>query len=218
MHTELDHLVKLFRGVRNIRGLIKQYAMAADMSETSLDDLTTGFAEEYGVQIRFGLVPELSGNLLRGMYIREENLVSVYIDEGLPDQWRRYVAVKELCHLILGDAEYMTQDPVKLIELMIFEETTPQDGNAPLDLVSDMWARRAAHEFLFPMECRAAAKEKIAAGTETNLSISRQFNVPQHLIEECLRSHYDEVCKQAWAGIDNEHYTGAPKIDAKAAE
>lgn len=214
MHTELDHLVKLFRGVRNIRGLVKQYAMAADMSETSLDDLTTGFAEEYGVSIRFGLVPELSGNLLRGMYVREGEQVSVYIDEALPESWRRYVAVKELCHLILGDEEYMTQDPVALIELMIFEETAPKDGNAPLDLVSDMWARRAAHEFLFPMECRASAKAKIDDGSETYLAIARQFNVPQHLIEECLRQPYNELCKEIWAGLDNEHYLGKPKAAA----
>lgn len=220
MHTELDHLIKLFRGVRNIRGVIKQYAISPDMSETSLDDLGFGFSEEYGVKIKYGLVPDLTGNLLRGMFIRKGDDVFVYVDEALSKPWIRYIVVKELCHLILNDKEYMTDDPARLIELMIFEETTPLDGDAPLDLVSDMWAKMAAHEFLFPMECRAAAARKIEAEEESYLTIARQFNVPQHLVEHCLQPGYEQNCKDAWEALDDEHYVGEPREneDREAAE
>lgn len=219
MHTEIDHLVKLFRGVRNIRALIKQYALAPDMSETSIDDLTVGFAEEYGVSIKYGLVPDLQGNLLRGMYLRMYDDVFVYVDETLSEAWQRYIAVKELCHLILGDAEYMTQDPGALIELMIYEETTPVLGDAPLDLVSDMWARRAAHEFLFPMECRAAAFASIDSGEETILSTARKFNVPQHLIEQCMHPSNDQACKDAWTKLAEDDAAAAiPQPETLAAE
>jgi Zn-dependent peptidase ImmA (M78 family) len=172
------------------------------MSETSVDDLTVGFQQMYGVEVEYYLAPDLKDQLLRGMYLRLGNTVRIYLDENLSRPWSRYVAIKELCHLILSDPEYMTADPGTLIELMIFEETTPKDGEAPLDLVADVWAKRAAHEFLFPFEVRAAAKAKIASGEETLFSLAKEYNVPEHVIEWAFNDSYESACTAAWAILD----------------
>ena len=204
MHADLKHLTDFFRGVKHIREVVRQYCLAPDMSETSIDDLTFAFEQMYGVEVEYYLAPDLRDQLLRGMYLRHDKAIKIYLDDTLPPQWRRYVAVKELCHLILGDSDYMTTDPGDLIELMIYEETAPQDGEAPLDLVADMWAKYAAHEFLFPHENRATARKKLASGEETLFSIATNFGVPEHVIEWTLNDAYGEICDQVWATMNAE--------------
>jgi len=198
MHTSLEHLENLFKGVRDVRETVKQYCLAPDMAATSMDDLKYAFEQTYDVSIDFFLSPDLKDQLLRGMYLRFGNQVKIYLDKGLAPDWLRYVGVKEMCHLILKDAEYMTSDPAALIELMIYEETSPLDGDAPLDMVADMWAKYAAHELLFPHEERAAAKAQLAAGEATLFSLAQTYEVPEHVIDWVLSDGYMSVCDEAW--------------------
>lgn len=204
MHTDIKHLTDFFRGVKHIREVVEQYCLAPDMSETSIDDLTFAFEQMYQVSVEYYLAPDLRDQLLRGMYLRNNATIKIYLDDTLSPQWRRYVAVKELCHLILHDADYMTVDPGSLIELLIYEETTPQDGEAPLDLVADMWAKRAAHEFLFPYDNRASARAKMERGEETLFSIAQKFGVPEHVIEWTLNETYAQLCDQVWTTLKIE--------------
>jgi hypothetical protein len=201
MHAEITHLAKLFKGVSDLREVMKLYCLAPNMSVTSIDDLTTAFEQMYAVKIKVGLIPDLGGKLLRGMYIREDDQVVVALDESLPPFWRRYIAVKEMCSLILSDKDYVTQDPVALLEALIFEDTAPKDGDAPLDLVSDSWAKLAAHEFLFPFEDREHARAKIADEPNELFLLSKIYQVPQHVIEWALSDTYHEMCRVAWGSI-----------------
>ena len=198
MHTELKHLVGLFRGVREIRAVVKEHCHFPDMERISIDDLVYAFEARYGVKIEFYLSPDLKDELLRGMYLRNGTKVSIYIDRALSEDWIKYIQVKEMCNLILGDDEYMTQDPAALLELMIYEESTPLDGDAPLDLVSDFWAKYAAHDFLFPFEFRVDAKAKIVAGDEDLFSLAQHYGVPEHVIDLCLSEPYSNLCQDAW--------------------
>ena len=204
MHTEITHLAKLFKGVRDLREVVSRYCLVPDMSVTSIDDLTTAFQEMYGVTIKVGFIPDLGGKLLRGMYIRKDNIVTVALDESLSPTWRRYIAVKEMCSLILHDPEYITQDPVALLDALIFEETTPKDGDAPFDLVSDSWAKLAAHELLFPFEDRANARAQIAEDPDALYLLSKTYEVPQHVIEWALSDTYHNMCAHAWASVQTD--------------
>ncbi len=204
MHTDIKHLAGLFKGVKHIREAVQLYCLAPDMSETSVDDLTVGFQEMYEVAVEYYLAPDLSDQLLRGMYIRVGDIVKIYLDENLSRPWSRYVAIKELCHLILSDPDYMTADPGDLIELMIYEETTPLDGEAPLDLVADIWAKRAALEFVFPYEQRAAAKTQLASGETSIFALAKAYNVPEHVIEWAFNESYNSQCERAWAMLAQE--------------
>lgn len=204
MHADIKHLTDLFRGVKHIREVVATYCLAPDMGETSLDDLTFAFEQMYGVTVEYYLAPDLSDQLLRGMYLRLGNVVRIYLDEALSPPWRRYVAVKELCHLILSDPEYMTVEPGDLIELLLYEETTPLDGEAPLDLVADAWAKRAAHEFLFPHEMRGAARAKLEAGATTSFAIAQDFGVPEHVVEWTLSESYSQLCNEIWEELNGK--------------
>lgn len=204
MHTELKHLVGLFKGVGELRGVVKEHCHFPDMERTSIDDLVYAFGAYYGVGIEFYLSPDLKDELLRGVYLRNGKKVHIYIDRSLSEDWIKYIQVKEMCNLILGDDEYMTQDPAVLLELMIYEESSPLEGDAPLDLVSDFWAKYAAHEFLFPYEYREKAKQSISAGEEDLFSLGQHYGVPEHVVELCLSEPYNALCKDAWDEIHAE--------------
>lgn len=198
MHTEIKHLAKLFKGVQEIREVISQDCHFPDMEATSIDDLVHGFQAYFGVKIKFSVSPDLKDELLRGLYLPYGKDVFIYLDRGLPENWLKYIQVKEMCNLILDGDEYKTHDPVKLVELMVFEESAPLDGDAPLDLVSDYWAKYAAHEFLFPFNARAKVKKDLDEGNETLFSVAERFAVPEHVIELCLSSQYHDLCEEAW--------------------
>ena len=197
MHTEIRHLPKLFTGVREIREVVAQDCHFPDMEATSIDDLHHGFEAYFGKKIKFFVVPDLKDELLRGLYLPFEKEVRVYLDKDLPENWLKYIQVKEMCNLILDGEEYKTADPTVLLELMIYEETAPLDGDAPLDLVSDFWAKYAAHEFLFPFECRPDAKAALDNG-DSLFSLGEKFGVPEHVIGLCLSEKYQKLCEQAW--------------------
>lgn len=199
MHTEIKHLAKLFTGVDDIREVIRQDCHFPDMEATSIDDIVHGFEAFFGVKIRFWVSPDLKDNLLRGIYLPYGNDIRIYIDRDLPENWLKYIQVKEMCNLILQDDDYKTTDPGNLIELMIFEESAPLDGDAPLDLVSDFWAKYAAHELLFPYASRDKARTDLAEGAHTLFSLAEHYGVPEHVIELCLSPKYHTLCTTAWS-------------------
>lgn len=201
MHTDIDHLVKLFTGVKEIREVIAQDCHFPDMEATSIDDLVHGFQAYFGKKIRFFVTPDLKDQLLRGIYLPYEKEVLVYLDNELPENWLKYIQVKEMCNLILSDEAYKTVDPALLVELMIFEESSPLDGAAPLDLVSDFWSKYAAHELLFPFSCREKVREQITSGEKTLFAVAEYFGVPEHVIDLCLSENYNNMCSDAWSRV-----------------
>ena len=201
MHSNIEHLVNLFRGVRDVRATIRQYCLGADLLTPEMEHLLQGFEQTYGVTVKRYKAPDFRDELLRGVYIRTGNDVAIYLDANLSEDWERYISVKEMAHLILTDPDYMTTEPTDLIENLIHEETAPQDGEAPLDLVADMWTKLAAHEILFPFEVRAAAKAALDAQTTTLFALAQQYGIPEHVIEWTLGKSYMQTCQTVWEKI-----------------
>lgn len=201
MHSDISHLANLFKGVRDVRDAMRQYCLHPNMLAPDIQDLITGFEQVYNKKIRRILIPGGETELVRGVYLPNGEGAVILLDAKMHDHWINYISTKEMCQLILKDPEYMTSDPGDLIEMMIYEETAPQDGDAPLDLVSDMWTKIAAHELLFPYEIRKDAREKVDAGQTTIFELSRQHGVPEHVIDWALSPSYMAVCAEAWARI-----------------
>lgn len=199
MHAQNSHLAKLFKQVEAIRELIAQDCAMPDMEFTSIDDLVTGFEAYFGIPYRFFTAPDLAAELVRGIVLRFEDRVAIFLDEAMPRKWLRYIQVKEMCCTLLNDDMYVTQDPGELIELMVFEESAnAKEGEAPLDLVSDMWAKYAAHELLLPHAIRRELITEIEGGA-TYYQIAERFDLPEPVVENCLREQYLDACDAAWA-------------------
>ena len=201
MHSDIAHLTNLFLGVRDVRETMKSYALNANMLTPNIWDLQLAFEQTYDVKIKRIIIPTAGSDLVRGIFLPFGKDVTILLDSGCPDHLQRYVSVKEMCHLILKDPEYMTSDPVNLIEMMIFEQTNPKEGEAPLDLVSDFWTQYAANELLFPFEVRRASKERLDSGETTLFALAQQYEVPEHVIEWTLSPGYMATCQTIWAQI-----------------
>jgi hypothetical protein len=204
MHSNITHLANLFKGVRDVREAMGQYALSPNMSTPNLWDLQYAFEQTYNVRIQKVMIHSVGNDLVRGIFLRKSDDVTILIDSGCPDHWERYVFVKEMCHLILKDPEYMTVDPSDLIEMMIFEHTNPKEGEAPLDLVSDLWTPYAAHELLFPSDIRTAARARLDAGESTIFTLAQQHEVPEHVIELTLSPAYMKTCDLAWSLVHGD--------------
>ena len=200
MHTDLKHLVNLYKGVRDVRAALAELPLQGSAKVHSISQIVSAFEAVYKVKVRRFKVPDLKDELLRGTYLSFGQEVRVCIDKNLSPQWERYITVKELCHLILTDPEYMTEEPVDLLELMIHEETAPKDGEAPLDLVSDMWAKWAAYEILFPKEEREEGRKSLAE-VDGLFALSATYQIPEHVVEWVLSDAYAEACDEAWEQI-----------------
>ena len=168
----------------------------------TIPQIVTAFEAVYKVKVRRFKVPDLKDNLVRGAYLSFGQDVRVLIDKNLSSDWERYITVKELCHLILTDPEYMTEEPVALLEAMIHEETAPVDGEAPLDLVGDMWAKWAAYEILFPHEEREAAKARYDADDGALFEFAELYHVPEHVIDWVLSDSHTQTCATAWKMLE----------------
>lgn len=203
MHSDIKHLVNLFKGVRDVRAALAGVDLPAPSVVHSVPQIVAAFEVVYKVKVRRFKVPDLKDELLRGAYLSFGAEVRICIDKNLSTEWERYITVKELCHLILTDPEYMTEEPTTLLELMIHEETTPKDGEAPLDLVSDMWAKWAAYELLLPHDARPGAREKLAE-VGGLFSLSATYQIPEHVVEFVLSDGYMETCDEAWGEINAE--------------
>ena len=130
--------------------------------------------------------------------------VHIYIDKNLPPDWERYITVKELCHLILTDPEYMTEEPTELLELMIHEETTPKDGEAPLDLVVDMSGKMGSVRASISFRVSRERRNKIVnSNTATLFSSAEAYEIPEHVVDWVLTDRHMETCKQAWEQVSN---------------
>jgi Zn-dependent peptidase ImmA (M78 family) len=203
MHTDLKHLINLFKGVRDVRAKLAEMPLPDGAIVHSMPMIVSAFEDVYKVKIRRFKVPDLKDNLLRGTYLSFGANVHVYIDKNLSPDWERYITIKEMCHLILTDPEYMTENPGDLLEMMIHEETTPKDGEAPLDLVSDMWAKWAAYEILFPHEDRADARTQLDADGEALFALAEKYQIPEHVVDWVLSDVHIDTCKVAWAALSN---------------
>jgi Zn-dependent peptidase ImmA (M78 family) len=203
MHSDIKHLVNLFKGVRDVRAELSKELVPEGETVHSVPQIVTAFEKVYAVKIRRFKVPDLKDNLVRGAYLSFGQDVRILIDKNLPPDWERYITVKELCHLILTDPEYMTEEPVALLEAMIHEETTPLDGEAPLDLVSDMWAKWAAYEILFPHEDREEAAKTLPSNDTAMFALAEKYEVPEHVVDWVLSETHMQTCKAAWGKLQD---------------
>jgi len=198
MVADIEHLVKLLQGVQHIREVVRQYTLAQHPTSASVDDLKYAFEQMDGRKIHIGMVGNSKEELARGIYLPYEDKVVILLDGSMTTYASRYVAVKEMCSLVLKDEQYLTPDAAELVSVLVAEHKKPTDGEAPDYVTADEWAELAAAELLFPFEERASARERLANKTTTLFELSELYQVPERIIEDTLEQEYDDLCRSAW--------------------
>ena len=128
--------------------------------------------------------------LVAGFLRSYDDHAIVKISMDLPVVWQRFVAAKELAHLLIDtEASHFTAAPVALVQGLI--DGLPCERVTD-DLESEHYASFAALEILLPWELRVEL-EKTGGTTATDTAIAYKFVVPEKIIYLALRSPYSKL-------------------------
>ena len=193
-----DLFPPLFKEVRRVRETLETYCLAGDAIPLPKDNIKYAIEQEYDVKIDVYMVP-LDSGMLRGEIEIYDKRSIIYIDSYLNSAWTRYVFTKEACHHLLINADFTTDNPVKLIEYFVLDEKEI-DGETlePLDVQSESLTKFAAIELLFPYEMRLICKKEVEAGEKSTYEISEHFDIPEHLVQYALSDLYMNFAKWTW--------------------
>lgn len=145
---------------------------------------------------------------LRGKVERNEGKPSrVLVKAQQTPEFLRFVAVKELCHLMIDQEDDWSSSGVDTINGLLREwQLTDENGTGhtnPSDpLKSEMLAEIAAIEMMYPREFRARDREKLAANETTIQKIALDHDLPPYPIEQALR--HRDILEACWQEIEAE--------------
>ncbi len=145
---------------------------------------------------------------LRGKVERNKGKPSrVLVRADQSPEFLRFVAVKELCHLMIDEEDDWSSEGVETISGLLKEwELSKQNGTGHTDpsnpLESEMLAEIAAIEMMYPREFRAADIEKIALKQTTLQKIALEHDVPPYAVEQAHRHH--KILEGCWNEIEAE--------------
>jgi Zn-dependent peptidase ImmA (M78 family) len=133
------------------------------------------------IELKELLNVQAQDNSIRGYYLSFGDRYEICLLAGMNFCWRRFVACKELFHVILDDERYRTTDIYNHVEEVIAK--FPVAVMAGSAVVSEALAEIAAMEFLFPYPDR---RRILTAGSPDYLAIAQRYKIPQALVEEYL--------------------------------
>lgn len=121
----------------------------------------------------------------------------IIVSDSLNLCWGRFVACKELAHLIIDNSENdLTSDPIALIRNLVENPFV----NIATDIHSEKLAVLAATELLIPW-ARRNEIYAMAAASKSNYEIATELKVPEKVVEWWRSDHYQQKLSDAWSGI-----------------
>jgi len=145
------------------------------------------------------------GKQIRGTLIRYSTRAEIYFLGKESFCWQRYIATKELAHLLIDTPDEYTKRPSSLMEQMIsgvplwlLRKDHAQDDAA---FESEKSAMVAAIEMLLPWKHRPHFKKCCDQG-KNNLEIAEEFKVPRYIIANMLTPTYFAASQNANNFVD----------------
>ena len=125
---------------------------------------------------------------------------SVYIDirQNLPDYWKRFVALKELMHIIVDGADDdLTPYGDAILEKLVLEGhigVVSGNGDEP-PAQSELVAEIAAIEVIYPRQLRAADVSALESGATTFAALEVKYEAPAPILSTALNAGYKSVVR-----------------------
>jgi len=122
---------------------------------------------------------------LFGRLLRYKEKAIIDINKEQNNCWRRYIATKELAHLIIDRRqEHFTGDAEKLVEYLLGSSDVQLDAS----LDSEHLAARFAAELLMPYKYNYMLTDK----SISTYDIAEQFQMPRKIIDVMRSKKYQE--------------------------
>jgi len=184
-------LTKIVMMARQVRHLYTQHSKQPNTYPVSISDLHHVISEYSGHQIKFHEVSNIhnsddfgpiAGRLDR--YKISSNIFFASYPE-ITKCRQRYIAVKEMSHLIIDTPNEFCIDAMNLLRQLIDNRTSLIGDFSPIKQ-SETYAELVAIELLFPWEKRKTANEKIATGEITIKELAKEHMIPLNALEWIL--------------------------------
>ena len=133
---------------------------------------------------------------IKGQLLRYGDHAQVRVNSGINSCWTRFVAAKELAHLLLDtSANHFTTDVEGLLDRLMNNQWSTEK-----DMESERLAVIGAIELLIPQCCHAQLASMEAAETK-HLEIARHFMVPEKMIDKRLSDVYKQRIAEAYKDL-----------------
>lgn len=198
-----DKAVAVYKKVAQIRAHYRAYNLVGDSNRLSIEDFHRTVADLYQVTITKAQVA-FSGSYVRGMMERYDNLVKIRVRLDQDQDWKRFTAVKELCHVIIDEVEDWSTDGVETIKDLLMEYTLESGVEARRVMQSEALAELAAIELMYPYDCRSHDISLLASASAsvTEAKIAHYYGLPAVIVGRALNAVFNEtVAKPIWSVV-----------------
>ena len=187
-------IIAAFKKVRAVREHMQLYHINGSGHQLSVDTLTASIADMYALKIElyevFATGAYVAGNVER----YADGRAVILINSEQSEAMRRFVAVKELCHLMLDEEDdWSTVGTDTLKEMKIEFDLIQKDGEGVCDpsrvQQSEYLAAFAAIALMYPCEFHQADNAKLDGGETTVAKLGLYHDMPPYAIEVAL-SHW----------------------------
>ncbi len=198
-------ILPVFKKVKAVREHMNLYHVDGGSHRLSVDTLAKSIADMYALKIELYEV-YAPGSRVAGNVERYQNgRAIILVKAELSDAMKRFVAVKELCHLMIDEDDDWSSLGVDTIKEMKVEFDLADKGgegvsNPSRTQQSEHLAWMAAVSLMYPCEFHVTDKAAVDAKTVTIAKLGLHHDLPPHVVESALAqghvfSMYDRACQ-----------------------
>jgi hypothetical protein len=206
MIVETAKIEATFRKVKQIKEHMQQYCIAPSRAKLSVEDLQWCISDMYQIKIEKREVL-FEGEYLRGLVERYKDRARILLRAGQGEEWMRFTATKELCHLAIDEKEDWSPRGHETLQSLLIEErldlheddaTQKARKLADSRAQSEKLAEIAAGELMYPHEFRAEDIKAIAEGKTTLKALAVHFHVPAYVISVAHHPNRIHISNLGW--------------------
>ena len=205
MNLDRAKALKVFRKVKQVREEIAAYCLSHDRSVLPVEDYQRIVAQMYLLEIEKVEVA-FEGTFLRGLVERYPHRARIIVQKNQGEDWKRFTAVKELCHLVNDEQEDWSIDGVHTIKEMLLEYhvDSSRPGLAEVVTQSEIFAEIAAVELLYPFSQRKLdVVSMVEDPSFTFAKIAGYHKLPEYFVDLALTPWYHKMTMDLWNCVDD---------------
>ena len=186
--------------MRQIQEEIRAYCLAHDRPDLPVEEFQRIISQMYQIKIEKFQVP-FEATFIRGLLERYDDHAKIYVRKNQEEDWKRFVAVKELCHLVIDEKEDWSTSGVSIVRKLISEYKIDKDKPAARAIQSEIFAEIAAIELLYPFSERRRDAILLENGEMTNAKIASYYKIPEAIVDRALSENHEELSSYVWSLI-----------------